>query len=258
MVIQEFSLAGKAALVTGAGNSLGKAISLALAEAGADLALASRAPSEGERKEIEATVAAIHELGLKAIALPLVDVSKVEEVEGMVDRAVAELGKVDILVNNAEVAFAKPILDTSVEEWNKVMEVNLTSVFLCCKAAGRQMLRQGKGKIINIASAFADRGVANCTAYCASKGGVVQLTKALAMEWAPKNVYVNAIGQIWFDGAPGLEDENIRGSLMRYLPMRRFGQPDELGGLVVYLASSASDYITGEMIFISGGLMGHI
>jgi len=120
------------------------------------------------------------------------------------------------------------------------------------------MLEQGKGKIVNIASAFADRGVANCTAYCASKGGVVQLTKALAMEWALKNVYVNAIGQIWFDGAPGLEDENIRGSLQRYLPLRRFGQPDELGGLVVYLASNASDYITGETIFISGGVMGHV
>jgi NAD(P)-dependent dehydrogenase (short-subunit alcohol dehydrogenase family) len=215
-------------------------------------------PSDGERQEIEAAAAAIKQLGRNSVALPLVDVTQAEEVERMVARAVAELGKVDILVNNAEVPFAKPILETSVEEWNKVIDVNLTSVFLCCKAAGRRMLEQGKGKIINIASAFADRGVANCTAYCASKGGIVQLTKALALEWALKNVYVNAIGQIWFDGAPGLEDENIRGSLLRYLPMRRFGQPDELGGLVVYLASSASDYITGETIFISGGIMGHI
>ncbi len=257
MVIQEFSLAGKVALVTGAGNSIGKTVSLALAEAGADVALASRMPSDTEKQDIEAAAAAIRQVGRRAVALAI-DVTKAEEVERMVERTVAELGKVDILVNNAEVPFAKPILETSVEEWTRVIDINLTSVFLCCQAAGRRMLSQGKGKIVNIASAFADRGVANCTAYCASKGGVVQLTKALAMEWAPKNVYVNAIGQIWFDGAPGLEDENIRGSLQRYLPMRRFGQPDELGGLVVYLASGASDYITGETVFISGGVMGHV
>jgi len=258
MVMQQFSVAGKAAIVTGAGNTLGKAISLALAEAGADVALASRTSSDSERKEIEETAAAIQQLGRKAVAIPLTDVTKAEDVEGMVERTVAGLGKVDILVNNAEVPFAKPILETSEEEWNKVIATNLTSVFLCCKAAGARMLEQGKGKIVNVASALAERGVINCTAYCASKGGVVQLTKALAMEWALKNIYVNAIGQIWFDGAPGLDDENVRGPLLRYLPMRRAGEPDELGGLVLYLASDASDYITGETIFISGGIMAHV
>ena len=242
-ILDKFSLQGKAALVTGAGKNLGKVIALALAEAGADVAVSSRTLSE-----IQDTAEKIREKGKKALAIPL-DVTDFLQVESVVRQIVSEFGRIDILVNNAAVRSYKPLLEMTENEWRGVVDTNLTGAFLCCKAVGPFMVRQGSGRIINISSTAGIRGVVNRTAYCASKGGLVLLTRALAVEWAPYNILVNAV-------APGLlavrHSKEILEKWSEGIPLGRPAELNEIAPLVVYLASDASTYTTGEVILVDG------
>jgi NAD(P)-dependent dehydrogenase (short-subunit alcohol dehydrogenase family) len=251
MIAEEFSLRGKVAIVTGDGRAWGQHVALALADAGADVAIATL-----KRNWVEETIERARGLGRKAVAIPS-DVTNAVEVQKMVEQVVAGFGKIDILVNGTDLQFAKPFLEVSEKEWRRVIETNLTSVYLCSQAVGRHMVEQKKGAIINIASGLALRGVANCAAYCASMGGVLQFTKALALEWAPLNIRVNSIGPGWFSEDEVGTEEMQKDPLVRFIPMRRRGRPDEIGSLVVYLASDASQYVTGQIFVVDGGTIAH-
>ncbi len=250
MVSEEFNLRGKTALVAGDSRFWGKYVATALAEAGADVAIAA----QNSRKLEEATGEA-RRLGRKAVAIPI-DMTKPSQVEKMVEQAIGELGKIDILVNAADLQFAKPFLEITEDQWQRVMAANLTSVFHCCQAVGKHMLQQKKGRIINITSCLAERGLVNGAAYCVAMGGVLQLTRALALEWAREGITVNAIGAGWFSETDkaGVVQEDL---LLRYLPLKRYGHPSEIGSLVVYLASDATDFISGQFLYVDGAVMAH-
>ena len=250
MVSEQFNLRGKTALVTGDSRFWGKAAAAALAEAGADVAVAAQ-----NSKKVDEAAGEVQRLGRKAMAIAR-DLTKSAEVQKVVEQAIAELGKIDILVNAADLEFAKPFLEITEDEWRRVIEANLTPVFLCCQAVGKHMLRQKKGRIINVTSCLAERGLVNGSAYCAVTGAVLQLTKALALEWARDGITVNAIGAGWFSEIEktGAAQED---SLLRYLPLKRYGHPSEIGSLVVYLASEATDFITGQFMYVDGALMAH-
>lgn len=244
-VLEKFKLQGKVALVTGAGRNLGKSIALSLAEAGADVAVTSRTLSEIERTEQE-----IKKKGRKALAIRM-DVTDSNLVERAVKKIIAELGRIDILVNNAATRSFKSLLEISEGEWRSVIDTNLMGAFFCCKAVGPYMIQQGGGRIINISSRIGLQGMANRVAYCASKGGLIQLTRALALEWAPYNILVNSV-------APGLintpeTSKAIQEGKAAEIPLKRAGEPEEIAPLIVYLASEACTYMTGEVILIDGG-----
>lgn len=244
-VIEKFKLKGKVALVTGAGRNLGRAIALSLAEAGANVAVTSRTLSEIKRTEQE-----IKEKGQKALAISM-DVTNLNKVERAVQKIASEFGRIDILVNNAATRSFKSLLEISELEWRSVIDTNLTGAFFCCKAVGPIMIRQGGGRIINISSRIGLQGMANRVAYCASKGGLIQLTRALALEWAPYNILVNSV-------APGLMNtpetsKAIQEGKAAEIPLKRAGEPEEIAPLIVYLASEACTYMTGEVILIDGG-----
>lgn len=247
MIAEKFSLQGKVAIVAGDGRVWDRHVALALADAGADVVIA--APKKGG---IDETAERARGLGRRAMAIPT-DVTNAAEIQKMVGQAIAEFGKVDILVNGTDLQFAKPLLEVSEKEWRQVIETNLTSVFLCSQAVGKHMMEQKKGTIINIASGLALRGVANYAAYCASVGGVVQFTKALGLEWALANIRVNSIGPGWFSEDEVGPEEAKQDPLARFTPMKRRGRPNDIGLLVVYLASDASQYVTGQTFVVDGG-----
>jgi NAD(P)-dependent dehydrogenase (short-subunit alcohol dehydrogenase family) len=244
------SLEGKVAVVTGSGRGLGKAMALALADAGADLVVTARTGSE-----IEETAREIEKLGRKVLAVPA-DVTDPVRVDHLMKTTLERFGKVDILVNNAGIAIVKPLTELSLEEWRKTIDINLTSLYLCCKAIGPHMINRRQGKVINVSSVDGAAGKATLVAYCAAKGGVIQFTRALAVEWAKFNIQVNCIGPGAFYTermAVVFDDEKLGPIRRKKIPVGREGRPDELGPLVVYLASSASDFMTGETVFIDGG-----
>jgi NAD(P)-dependent dehydrogenase (short-subunit alcohol dehydrogenase family) len=250
MILDQFRLDGKVALVTGSGRGLGRAMALALAEAGADLVVTART-----KKEIEETAARIRALGSRAISM-VCDVTKRSSVSRVVERAVSKLGRLDILVNNAGMAIVKPFLKFDLKEWHATMDANLTSMFVFCQAVGPIMMKQGGGKIINLTSVLGVKGRAGMVPYAATKGGVIALTRNLAVEWAPHHIRVNAIGPGAFYTRPMkvvLDDPKLGPIRRKKIPLKRHGEPDELGPLVVYLASDASDYMTGEVIYMDGG-----
>jgi NAD(P)-dependent dehydrogenase (short-subunit alcohol dehydrogenase family) len=249
-IYDQMSLEGKVAIVTGSGRGLGRAMALALAEAGADLVVMSRTGAE-----IEETARTIEEMGRKALAFRA-DVTLPDEVDEVVRQTMDLFGRIDILVNNVGVATVKPLEEMTLKEWWDTLNTNLTSLFLFCKAAGPPMIVQRRGKVINVSSIDGAGGQAGLVAYCASKGGVIQFTRALAVEWAKYNIQVNGIGPGAFYTRPMavvLDDEKLGPLRRKKIPLGREGRPDELGPLVVYLASSASDFMTGETIFIDGG-----
>jgi 2-deoxy-D-gluconate 3-dehydrogenase len=243
-------LAGKVALVTGGNRGLGRAMATALAGAGADVALAAR-----DRDSLEAAAQEIRAGGRRALAVPT-DVTSAAEVDALLARTVEELGGLDVLVNNSGVLHPQPLIETSDEDWDRVLDTNLRGTFLCSRAAGRLFAERGAGKVINVASNFAYMGVPGFVSYCASKAAVVAFTRALAVEWAPLNVQVNAIAPGYFESDMNAElraDEELLRRTLRQIPARRMGRPQELGPLVVYLASSASDFMTGETLLLDGG-----
>jgi 2-deoxy-D-gluconate 3-dehydrogenase len=248
--MSERVLEGKVAIVTGAGRGVGRALALALVGAGANVVLAAR--SAGEIGEVASEV---EDLGRRALAVPT-DVTREGEVERLVRRAVEELGGLHVLVNNSGVIHDAPLTETSPEEWDRVVATNLRGTFLCMQAAGRHFLSRGEGKVINVASNFAFMGVPRFASYCASKAAVVNLTRAAAVEWASRGVQVNAIAPGYIEtsmNAALRENEELSTRVIKQIPARRMARPEELGPLVVYLASPVSDFMTGETLVIDGG-----
>ena len=244
------SLAGRVAVVTGASRGLGRAIALALAEAGADVALAARA-----KRDLEDTGALVQRAGRRALVAPT-DVARYAEVEALMGRAVRELGRLDIVVNNAGVAKVAPLAEMTPDDWRFMVDANLTGVFNGCRAAAPHLIAQKSGKVINVASVLGQVGLPGYTIYAATKGGVIALTRALGVEWARHGIQVNAIAPGWFATDmtdPAFSDPRINERLTRDIPMRRIGRPEEIGPLAVYLASQASAFMTGQTIFLDGG-----
>ena len=244
-----FSLDGKKAIVTGGCRGLGKGIVDAYLKAGAKVAII------GFNKETEA-IASSFSSGCFGISA---DLSNRKELRAAFDKAFEHLGGLDIIVNNAGIQRRSKCEDFSMEDWDQVIEINLTSVFELCQLAGRKMIAQGFGKIINIASILSFVGGYTVPAYAASKGGVAQLTKTLSNEWASKGINVNAIAPGFCDtdlNTAIIEDESRYGQIMKRIPAGRWGTPDDIGGLAVFLASEASAYIHGAIIPVDGGYLG--
>jgi NAD(P)-dependent dehydrogenase (short-subunit alcohol dehydrogenase family) len=245
-----FDLEGRTALVTGASKGLGKAIVMALAAAGADVALYAR-----NKEDLEAVKASVQALGRRAETF-CVDVLDKRAVDESVKAGLEAFGHVDILVNNAGVNVRKPVLELTPEEWDLVIDTNLKGYFLMAQAVVPSMLARGSGKVINMASILGTVALPTQLAYASSKGGVIQMTKVMALEWAKQGVQVNAIGPTYFETplvAQLRNDPERFNFIVDRTPMGRWGQPEELAGIVIFLASRASDFITGQTIFIDGG-----
>ena len=243
-----FDLTGRVAVVTGANTGIGQGLAIALAEAGADVALVGRTPAEKTAERVRAA-------GRRA-AIVGADLSTIAPVQEVVDQTLSELGGLDILVNNAGIIRRGDALDFSEEDWDAVIDTNLKSVFFLCQAAARQMVSKGRGKIINIASMLSFQGGIRVPSYTASKSGVAGLTKLLANEWAAKGINVNAIapGYIATNNTAALQADELRNrQIMERIPAGRWGQPSDLAGAVVFLASDASDYVQGHILAIDGG-----
>ncbi len=251
LILDKFSLKGKAALVTGSSRGLGAAIAVALAEAGAHVAVhGSKAAPEATEKQLEA-------IGAGHMAL-VGDVADAAVCAILIEETIQRFGRLDILVNNAGIIRRTPAVDFSEEDWKTTIEVNLSSVFRLTQHAGRHMLERGSGKIINIASLLAFQGGILVPAYTAAKAGVAQLTKAFANEWAAKGVNVNAIapGYMVTDNTVALQRDPVRSrQILERIPAGRWGNPEDLAGAAVFLASAASDYIHGHILVIDGGWM---
>lgn len=243
-----FDLSGKVAVVTGANTGIGQAIALALGGAGADVACVGRTPADD-------TVARLHALGRRA-AMVSADLSTVAPVGRVVDETLERLGRLDILVNNAGIIRRADAVDFTEADWDAVIDTNLKSVFFLCQAAGRHMIAQGAGKIINIASMLTFQGGIRVPSYTASKSGIGGLTKLLANEWAGKGVNVNAIapGYIATNNTAALQaDESRNRAILDRIPAGRWGSPADLGGAAVFLASLAADYVQGHILAVDGG-----
>ena len=249
-ILDLFRLDNKVALVTGAASGLGAAIATGLAQAGATVAV------HGNRRAATETAAAI---GPKAAAFRA-DLSTTEGASDLFTQVKEKFGRIDILVNNAGTIIRHPAEDFPLEDWQTVLQVNLTSVFQLSQLAGRDMIaRSSPGKIVNIASLLSFQGGIRVPAYAASKGGVAQLTKALANEWAPKNIQVNAIAPGYFatTNTEALQaDETRNRQILERIPAGRWGQPTDLAGAALFLSAPASDYVTGTVITVDGGWMG--
>jgi 2-deoxy-D-gluconate 3-dehydrogenase len=245
-----FSLDGRVAVVTGAGRGIGRAIALALGEAGAAVACVARSLDQ-----VTAVAAAIAAAGGRACARRM-DVTRGEAIAAAVGEAEAALGPIDILVNNAGVVFEKKALETTDEDWETVLATNLTSMFRCARAVAPGMIRRGRGKIINIGSMYGIIGVPRYAAYCASKAAADGLTRSLAVEWARHGIQVNCLAPGYMNtdiSREALADAETRSRFLARVPARRIGEPDEVGALAVYLASAASDFMTGQTIRLDGG-----
>lgn len=248
-----FDLGGKVAIITGGGGGLARQMARALAEVGATVVLCGR-----NVERCQEAAAELAPLKVRAAALRC-DVTSADDVKAMVERTKADFGRIDILINNAGRAWVAPVASMPVEEWRKVIEVNLTGAFLCSQAAGNVMIAQGGGgKIINIASVAGLGGampeVLDAIAYNTSKGGLINFTRDLAVKWGRHKINVNAIAPGWFPSKMSSAIVEKWGDrLSRNIPLGRIGGDDDLKGTVVYLASRASDYITGQIIAIDGG-----
>ncbi len=246
-----FDLTGRVAIVTGGNGGIGLGIAKGLAAAGAQLVIAGR-----DAAKSAAAVAEIAAAGGTAHAVAA-DVTQADSCRALVDAAVDRFGRLDILVNNAGIAIRKPPEDYALEDWNRVIATNLTSAFLCAQAAMAPMERAGGGKIINIGSMMSIFGASFVVAYGASKGGIVQMTKALACAWAPRNIQVNAILPGWIDTdltrAGRREIEGLHERVLARTPAGRWGTPADHAGVAVFLASCASDFVTGAAIPVDGG-----
>jgi 2-deoxy-D-gluconate 3-dehydrogenase len=252
-ILDQFRLDQKIALVTGSATGLGSAIAIALAQAGAAVAV------HGNSRPADDTAVAITAAGGRSHAFQA-DLSDPTAAERLFSAVTAHFGRVDILINNAGMIHRDPAEDWSLADWNQMLQVNLTSVFQLSQLAARDMItRRASGKIVNIASLLSFQGGIRVPAYAASKGGVAQLTKALANEWAPKNIQVNAIAPGYFNTTntePLQADPTRSRQILERIPAGRWGQPSEIAGAALYLASPASDYVTGHVLVVDGGWLG--
>jgi len=247
-----FSIKGQTAIVTGASSGLGVSFAETLAERGVNLVIAAR------RYEKLAKISENLSNGYNVKVVPVqTDVSQEDQVINMVKTAVENFGSLEILVNNAGVGALSPSVDMLLEEWKKVLDVNLTGVFLCARTAAREMIKKKYGKIVNIASIYGAVGDIFPTApYYASKGAVINLTRALAIEWAPHKINVNSIAPGFFPSemtAPVFQDEKAMQHILSRTPLGRTGEPLDLKAALIYLSSPASNYVTGQTIFVDGG-----
>jgi gluconate 5-dehydrogenase len=246
-----FDLTGRVAIVTGTSRGLGQYLGRALARAGADLVITSRklGSLDGFQKEIEG-------LGRKVLPLEL-DVRDYDSIQRMVETAHAHFGKIDILVNNAGCNVRKPAVDVTWDDWSLVVDTNLRGSFFVAQAVAKKMLARRQGRIINIGSVTSVFGYAGLTPYCASRGGVKQMTMSLADDWGPHGITVNCLAPGWFKTAQNAvlyENKEWVEYLIDRIPLRRPGQPQDLDGAVVFLASDASQYVTGQTLLVDGGI----
>jgi NAD(P)-dependent dehydrogenase (short-subunit alcohol dehydrogenase family) len=268
MLFKDFDLTGQSAVIFGGGRGIGKGIGLVFAEAGADVLVASRT-----KEEVEQTASEIRGLGRKGIGISA-DATKTADVNSVVEKAISEFGKVDILVNSAGLGYRKPIVPlpgykpgwveanidvnvpTTDQEYYHQMDLYLTSVFLATRAVGPHMIERKKGNIINISSAAGVHGYALQVLYCTAKAAVIMYTRSLALEWGRYNIRVNAIGPGYIETkltSSLTSDPERKAQLIRSVPLRRIGQPRDVGLLALYMASPASGYLTGQAIFLDGG-----
>jgi len=246
-----FNLTGRVAIVTGGSIGLGRQIAQGLAEIGANLVLCAR-----KKERCQQAAQDLQQLGVQTLALGC-DVKDPADIQRVVDAALSEFGKIDVLVNNAGISWGAPVEEMRLEDWNKVIETNLTGTFLCAQAVGKVMIKQGRGKIINIASVAGMAGSPpelQAIGYSTSKGGVITFTRDLARKWAGHNIHVNAIAPGWFPThmSGGVIDRN-RENILKGIPLGRLGSESDLKGAAVFLASSASDFVTGHVLVVDGG-----
>jgi NAD(P)-dependent dehydrogenase (short-subunit alcohol dehydrogenase family) len=249
-LLTDFMLTDKVAIVTGATKGLGLGIAHGLAEAGAKVVVVSRSQADCNKVAEE-----LRKMG--AVSLPYAaDLRELDSIKGLVEATLDRFGRIDILINNAGVAITKSPESMTVEEWDFVMDLNLKGAFFAAQQVGLQMIKQQCGKIINIGSIFSFVGDGNIVSYCASKGGLMQMTKSLALAWARYNVSVNAIAPGYITTELNMEtlnQEKVLSHLMKNTPARRLGEVKDIVGAAVFLASSASDYMTGQSIVLDGG-----
>jgi NAD(P)-dependent dehydrogenase (short-subunit alcohol dehydrogenase family) len=243
-----FDLSGKLAVITGSSKGLGKAIALSYGDYGADLVLCARS--------VDLLEDVAHELrkkGCRALVVQL-DVTRKKDVDAMVATVMEEFGKIDILVNNSGISIVNKFVDLSEEDFSRVMDVNIKGYFLCAQAVGRIMIKQKRGKIINMASVFGNVSMPLTSLYTISKAAIIGLTKALAIEWASFNIQVNALAPGFIDSGMGERSKEEYGSFVeKFMPAGRYGKEDEVAGAAIYLASPISDYTTGAVMLVDGG-----
>ena len=246
-----FDLSGRVAVVTGGNGGIGLGMATGLAQAGATVVIAGR-----DEIKNQAAVAQLQAMGATAVAVP-VDVQSETSIHAMVEQSVQHFGRIDILVNNAGMNIRKQPQDYELAEWNKVLQTNLTSAFSCSQAVYPEFKKTGGGKIINIGSMMSLFGASFATPYAASKGGMVQMTRAMACAWAAENIQVNAILPGWIDTAltrqARIDVKGLHERVLERTPAKRWGIPDDFAGIAVFLASSASDFLTGTAIPVDGG-----
>ena len=245
-----FDLEGQVAIVTGSAQGLGQAMAVGLARYGCDVVIA-----DIKVKKAQNVADTIRKLGRKSIAYTI-NVTKLDQISQMVNEVIKEFHKIDILVNSAGTVIRKPIEDVTEKDWDYIMDLNLKATFFCCQIVGKQMIKQKRGKIINIASVSSMRAHPLRSTYAASKAGVAHVSRSIANEWAKYNINVNCISPTVFKTLLNVRFRNTKekyNQLINDIPMRRLGQPEDLVGAVVYLASHASDFVTGHNLFVDGG-----
>ena len=249
-----FDLTGKTAFVTGASRGIGRGVAVSLAQAGADVALIGR-----DTAALDETLAGVKATGRRALAIKT-DVTSADSIDAAVTQTVKEFGKIDTLVCNAGVQRLKPFLDMKQDDWRSLISTNLEGAIITMQAVGKGMVAQKSGSIITMSSIYSFVGAPWNSIYCMTKGGLAQLSKALAVEWARYNVRVNAICPGWIETdltKPYMQDQKTVDAGLRQIPLRRFGKPEDIGPMAVYLASDEASFVTGQSYVIDGGQIAH-